>query len=73
MASLFFAGGLSEPLTRVQTARRLGVSGGWARCLVADGSLLCLATPLARLILRAAVEQLAGEPEYSVSAAGAAR
>ena len=73
MASLFFAGGLSEPLTRVQTARRLGVSGGWARCLVADGRLLCLAAPLGRLILRAAGELLAGEPEHAVSATGAPR
>ena len=73
MASLFFAEGLTEALTRAQTARRLGVSGGWARCLVADGRLLCLATPLARLIRRAAVKLLAGEPEHAVSATRAAR
>ena len=73
MASLFFAGGLSQALTSAQPARRCGVSEGWARCLVTNGRPLCPATPLGRLIRRAAVEQLAREPEHAARATGAAR
>jgi len=73
MASLFFAEDLSEALTTPQPTCCLGVSEGWARSLVADGRLLCPATPLGRLIRRAAVEQVAGEPEHAARATGAAR
>ena len=73
MASPLSIQGLSEALSTAQAARRLGVSEAWVRRLVLAGRLPAVATPLGRLLPKAAVEEFARQRARAADAAGGTR